>query len=400
MTSSAVTIAGTGCVCAAGNSSAQAFAGAFGEAGRFLLPTQRVNSSYAKSFPVFQVDERVVEACPQGHSMSLHFFLTAAREAFAQAGVLPQEFLHKRVGVIVGTTVDASFHCLEVYGRWRKEQLTSQDVQELSDYYHTSTAQTVSRLFGFTGPFQTVVTACASGTDAIGLAKGWIDSGLCDVVLCGGCDEINIVPYDGFIRLLIASKEKCRPFSKNRNGINIGEGAGALLLVSQQVRQEFHIHPQGYVLGYGNACDAYHPTAPDPAAKGLSKAIEHALRQAGIGAAELAFINAHATASQANDLAESVAFRQYLAQVPVWGSKGVTGHTLGAAGAVEAVLTLQALNKRQVPPTVGFEIYDESIGFSPTTQVTTITKRVALSNSLAFGGCNAALVLGAQDYAY
>lgn len=398
MTSNRVIIAGTGCICAAGRTVEETFRGALSGEAEFSLPTARVQSAYTDRFPVFMVTPELVASCPENRSLSQHFFLTAAQEAFLQAGISPQALDSKRVGVIVGTSVDASFNCFSVYNNWRAGKPSPKDPARLAHYFRTPTAGAISRHYGFKGPFQTIVTACASGTDAIGLAKSWLLSGFCDAVLCGGTDEINLIPYDGFIRLLIASKERCRPFSKNRNGINIGEGAGALLLLNEKTAQEFSVRPRGYVLGYGNACDAYHPTAPDPTAKGLKKAISFALKEASLTADDLAFVNAHATASQANDAAEAVAFNELLPGVCVWGSKGVTGHTLGAAGAVEAVLSLTALNKRILPPTTGFEQLDETIGFAPSCSETAVLKRAALSNSLAFGGCNAAVVLGAEDY--
>lgn len=390
-----IAVAGMGCWCACGQTVPECWAGAMAGRAQFGLPADRVNSSYAVSYPVFMAP---IPSHPQEQSISLAFFLAAAREAFSQAGLEPASLAGKRVGVIVGTSVDASFHCFDVYQHWRNQTYTEQDTQELARYFASSTAQAVSRYFHFSGPFQTIVTACASGTDAIGLAKSWIDAGLCDAMLCGGTDEINLIPYDGFIRLLIASKDKCRPFSKDRNGINIGEGAAALLLMSQELCQSYHIKPCGYVLGYGNACDGYHPTAPDPQAKGLQKALSFALQEAGLSAEQLAFVNAHGTASQANDAAEAVAFTHILPGIPVWGSKGVTGHTLGAAGAIEAVLTLSALNHKMVPPTAGFTVEDPSLGFTPTRQPLPIARRAAVSDSLAFGGCNAAIVLGAADY--
>jgi len=272
-------------------------------------------------------------------------------------------------------------------------------VQQLKKYLSSPLAPWISDYFGFTGPFQTVVTACASGTDAIGLAKNWIETGLCDAVLCGGTDEITESPYDGFIRLLVSTQERCRPFCKTRSGINIGEGAAALLLVNKELSQNFNLPCHGYVLGYGNSCDGFHPTAPDPQGIGLQRALSFALKEAGLSADDLAFINAHGTASQANDSAEAIAFNATLPGVAVWGSKSVTGHTLGAAGAVEAVLSLQALNRRELPATVGFTTEDETLHLKPTTQTTSITKRFAVSDSLAFGGCNAAIVLGAKDAA-
>lgn len=393
-------IAGHGCICASGNTSVTCYEGALNGCARFLLPKHRVESAYTSGYPVFLVDPAVVLSCPKDQSLSLHFFLTAAKESFAQAGLEPAQLTGKKVGVIVGTSVDASFHCLSVYKNWRNHNTSPQDIAELSHYFASATAQAVSRYFGFSGPFQTIVTACASGTDAIGLADSWIRQGWCDAVLCGGTDEMNLIPYDGFIRLLIASKEKCKPFDKNRNGINIGEGAAAMLLTSQALAKELNLTPKGYVLGYGNSCDAYHPTAPDPQAKGLKQAISFALQEGNLSATDLAFCNAHGTASPANDAAEACAFKEIFPALPVWGSKGVTGHTLGAAGAVEAVLTLEALNHQVVPPTWGFAEMDEQIGFSPTQNKLKIHKRAAISTSLAFGGCNVALIIGAQDYGH
>lgn len=392
-------IAGTGCLCACGNSAETCFEGALAGRARFALPQGRVESAYASSYPVFLAADEIVNARLPEESLSLHYFLTAADEAFFNAGVFPAELAaKKRVGVIVGTSVDASFHCFDLYKNGRAGTPRPGDPAELAHYFASSTALAVSRRYGFNGPFQTVVTACASGTDAVGLARSWILSGLCDAVLCGGTDEINLIPYDGFIRLMIASKDRCRPFDKTRNGINIGEGAGALLLMNEETARAFSVRPKGYVLGYGNACDAYHPTAPDPAGKGLQKAVRFALKDAGLTAQELAFVNAHGTASQANDSAEAAAFNLLLKRVPVWGSKGVTGHTLGAAGAVEAVLTLTALNHKIIPPTAGFAELDGNIGFAPVREKTSFTQKAALSDSLAFGGCNAAIVLGAEDY--
>lgn len=399
MISNKVSVAGMGCIGACGNTVGEVFEGALRGTSRFVLPAGRVHSTYTTKYPVFLVSPDVCAQKPADQTFSQFFFIRAALEAFKQAGITPQQLNPKRVGVIIGSSVHPSFHCFEIYKHWKKNALTSQDIAGLKNYLATPLAQWVSRYFGFTGPFQTVVTACASGTDAIGLAKNWIQTDLCDVVLCGGTDELTESPYDGFIRLLVATPERCRPFCKTRTGINIGEGAAALLLVNAQTAEKFHLPCQGYVLGYGNCCDGFHPTAPDPKGTGLQKALAFALREAAKEPEEIAFINAHGTASQANDSAESIAFNALLPQVPVWGSKSVTGHTLGAAGAIEAVLTLQALNKQILPATVGFTTPDEQLQLVPTTRQTAVTKRFAVSDSLAFGGCNAAIVLGASDAA-
>ena len=389
-------IGGAGVICACGAGKDALWNGLQTGRSCFALPAGRVNSALADRYPVFLIPK---EDIPAGRgSLSLRYFLTAAQEAFSQAGVTPQQLAGLCTGVCVGTSVDASFHCFDSYARWTKNALEEKDVDILQDYFSSSTAMAVAKEYGFTGPVQTVVTACASGTDAIGLAASWINMGVCDAVLCGGTDEINLIPYDGFIRLLISSKEKCKPFSKNRAGINIGEGAAALLLLSRSAAEKLGVSPAGFVLGYANACDGYHPTAPDPQGKGLASAISGALKQSGLHAAEMAFINAHATASQANDAAEAFVFNQLLAGVPVCATKGVTGHTLGAAGAVEAVISLLCLNHGQVTPTWGFEEEDPALHLVPVTQSEVISKTCAVSCSLAFGGCNAALILGGRHY--
>lgn len=392
-------VAGMGCVCACGNTVDEAFQGALSGNACFELPKTRIDSTYTAKYPVFLVNPAICQQKPADQTFSQFFFIRAALEAFAQAGISPSQLNPKRVGVIIGSSVHPSFHCFEVYKRWKKAPLTDADIATLKNYLATPLAQWVSNFFGFTGPFQTVVTACASGTDAIGLAKNWIETDLCDVVLCGGTDELGESPYDGFIRLMVATPQRCRPFCKTRSGINIGEGAAALLLVSPQIAEKYNVPCQGYVLGYGNCCDGFHPTAPDPKGMGLQKALFFALQEANKTFEDIAFVNAHGTASQANDSAESIAFNAILPKVPVWGSKSVTGHALGAAGAIEAVFTLQALNNRILPATIGFSVPDEQLQLTPTTQQTAISKRFAVSDSLAFGGCNAAIVLGARDAA-
>ena len=165
-----------------------------------------------------------------------------------------------------------------------------------------------------------------------------------------------------------------------------------MLLVSPALQQEFSVTPKGYVLGYGNACDAYHPTAPDPEGKGLKKALSFALCEADVTPEELAFVNAHGTASPSNDSAEAAAFRAVLPNVPVWGSKGVTGHTLGAAGAVEAIVCLKVLETGMVPPTINLLEKDPKcdLNYVPNHAVQADID-LCLSNSLGFGGHNACL---------
>ncbi|MCL2390482.1 MAG: beta-ketoacyl-[acyl-carrier-protein] synthase family protein, partial [Endomicrobia bacterium] len=211
-------------------------------------------------------------------------------------------------------------------------------------------------------------------------------------------DELNLIPFTGFIKLMIASKERCKPFDENRNGINLGEGAGVFIMESEQFAVERNAKKIGLVLGYGNACDAYHQTSPEPNGRGIKKALENALNQSGLKPGDISFINAHATGTLDNDSAESLALNAILKGVPVTATKSKTGHALGAAGAIEACLTLICLNEQKIPAVENFKTADENLELVPVSKNTEIKNaKAAVSNSLGFGGCNAALVLGSRE---
>jgi 3-oxoacyl-[acyl-carrier-protein] synthase-1/3-oxoacyl-[acyl-carrier-protein] synthase II len=251
--------------------------------------------------------------------------------------------------------------------------------------------------YDLNGPFQTVVNACSAGNDAIGIAAGWIDAGWCDLVFAGGADEMYQVTYVGFKSLFINSDAPCQPFDRDRKGLNLGEGAAVMLLASTRLCEAMSLSPRGYVLGYGAAADAHHFTHPLPDGDGLRAAIHDAIQQSGISTDEVAFINAHGTGTQGNDKVESTVLTDLFPQRPFLSTKGYTGHTLGAAGPVEAVFTLACLQRRQIPKTVGFETPDPELPATPTTRNQSITGTVAVSETLGFGGSNSVLILGKGD---
>jgi 3-oxoacyl-[acyl-carrier-protein] synthase-1/3-oxoacyl-[acyl-carrier-protein] synthase II len=246
-----------------------------------------------------------------------------------------------------------------------------------------------------------VTNACASGTDAIGLAKGWIASGACDLAVAGGADELSRIAYNGFAGLQLSDTEQCRPFDRHRKGLNLGEGAGLLVLEGEYQALERGITPLGWVRGYGSASDAWHPTAPHPEGRGLKCAFVQALADAGISIQDVAMINAHGTGTKANDLAEAKALSNLLPEschVAIVSTKGITGHTLGAAGGLEAVLTLLVLRQGVTPGTYGYLSSDPQLPVNPIPQGISVSlpTRIGMSQSLAFGGGNAALVIEAR----
>jgi len=390
MTCKGAVVTGMSCICAAGQSP-DAVLDSLEQGHRHLAPPELLDAR-ALPFPFFAVD---ADCFPGGRRRSAKDTLVLAesvvRGALAQANV-PEESL-KRAGIVLGTTAGSALHFLDSYAANRAQSFFATPDRE--DYFASNLA--LEQDIPSRGPRLTITNACTSGADAIGLALDMIQSGQCECVICGGADALSLVPHTGFARLMVYDSEPCRPFDLSRKGLNLGEGAAALVLESMEHAQRRNAGILGHILGYGSSVDAYHFTAPHPEARGLDASIRIAFARAGLKAPDMAFVNAHGTATLENDKVEGRLLRTLLPATPVWASKGGTGHTLGAAGALEAVLALQALNRGRVPASLGFHEPDPKIGLIPTQEVLGLKSPYALSTSLGFGGGNAALVLGRGD---
>ena len=332
---------------------------------------------------------------PHGISRTTKLALYATMEALQAAGLSYEELAALRVGVCLGTSVGTSLAFLDYYISYCAGRQHPSDT--IHTYLDSNPALALARFFSLRGPVQTLTNACSSGADAIGTAAGWIRSGLCDIAICGGCDALNQIIYCGFSSLQLLSPEPCRPFDKNRKGLNLGEGAGIMVLETAERSRDKPI--AGRIRGYGTATDAYHLTAPHPEARGMKKALEQALAQADAAVSDIAFINAHGTATMTNDIAESLFFRTMLPQTPFVATKGCTGHTLGAAGAVEAVFAMAHLNRRRLPASPGFQESDPEAGINPVSVATDVDNGLAMSQSLAFGGNNSILLMDTGAFA-
>jgi len=320
----------------------------------------------------------------------------AADEAAKEARLDSDSLKSLRVGVCMGTTVASQLNDIGFYRRFRESG--DPPLEPVERFLGGDLSQCVAERFGLDGPLLTVVNACSSGTDAVGIAISWLRSGLCDMVIAGGADELNRVPYCGFASLGITSPEACAPFDRDRRGLNLGEGAGVMVLETGESARRRGLGADLFVAGFGASADAYHLTAPHPEGKGLRRAIELALGEAGIASDDIAFINAHGTATPDNDRVEGRTLLDMFGPgVKVASTKGYTGHTLGAAGGVEAVFSALALREGTAPANAGFENVDDDIGLTPLVENTALEGRYVLSTSLAFGGNNAALVLGRDD---
>lgn len=388
-----VAITGLGCICAAGNT-VDACMEALFRGQRAPAPPVRFGTTHPSPFPVFEVFG--FEDSPEllrTSALGLH----AAYEALRDAGLDREALDELRVGVCVGTTVGSAMNNEGFCRAYRAGQ--DPDLAPIDCLLNSNPADVVAREFGFTGPCQTVVNACSSGTDVIGLGASWITADICDLVVAGGADELGRITYNGFISLKISDEHPCKPFDAHRKGLNLGEGAAMLVLESEQSRLRRKCSARAFMLGYGSACDAYHQTAPKPDGDGLKRAITEALACQGTPASAVAFVNAHGTGTPDNDRVESQTLGAVLPGVPFFSTKGYTGHTLGAAGAIEAVFTVACLEQGRVPGNAGFTTPDPDLGTTPVRQPMAVHGSIALSESLAFGGNNAVVVLGRGDRA-
>ena len=387
--SCAVAVTGMGCLCAAGTNPAETWESlCLGRQNR--VPAQELHPD-ALPYPFFAVPAEVFAEGRRSNTAAdtLDLARHAASQAIAQAGLAP--IMYANMAIVMGTTAGSALHFLEGYRASRTCQ--PHDGKDISAYFSSNLALSLAQTYGAHSVTLTVANACTSGADAIGLAAGLVAQGQCHVALCGGADALNLVPHTGFARLMISSPQACRPFDVKRQGLNLGEGAGMLVLENAAHAAKRGAKPLGFIASYGSAADAHHFTAPHPEARGLAHAVKQALCTAHIESRDIAFINAHGTATQENDRVEGQFFARHLPHIPVWGSKSITGHTLGAAGALEAIFCLMALAQNVVPPTWGFADMDPEIGLVPMQKLTPLSGNYALSTSLAFGGGNAALVL-------
>lgn len=332
----------------------------------------------------------------QAVNRTIKLALVAIFEGLENGGLSLKDLQSKRVGIALGTTVGCTFHNEEYYTQWRDGE--TPEPQPLYTYLSSNLAERVQAILGVSGPSLVITNACASGTDAIGIAKTWLQYDKCDIAIAGGTDELSRVACHGFKSLMLYSEKSCTPFDVNREGLNLGEGAGVLIMEREEDNEKAGRPFWGQVCGYGIGGDAHHPTAPHPEGHGLQRAVRDALKESGYSTGDIALINAHGTGTPANDRAETHAISALgfeRDKTAVVSTKGYTGHTLGAAGGVEAVYALMALNAGEVSGSGGCNEVDPALEF-PVLRMSDkreLSSNIGMSLSLAFGGSNSALVL-------
>jgi len=320
----------------------------------------------------------------------------SGREAIAQSGIEFLDELQDRTAIVTGSSVGGQFSEEEGYRRLYRENNPRVAPLTIPRTMANAGASRLSLEFGIRGPTYTISTACSSSNHAIGQAFWMVRNGQVLAALAGGSEAVFA---EGLLRaweaMRVVSTEPCRPFSLDRRGLSLGEGAGMLVLEDWQHARARGARILGEIIGFGMSSDAHHLT--QPAVQGPERAMRWALEDAGIGAAQVDYINAHGTGTPANDVMEAEAVHKVFRgddKVPLVSStKSMHGHTLGAAGAIEAVLTVLSLQHGVIPPTVNFTRPDPACDLDVVPNCARQADiEIAISNTFAFGGLNATLV--------
>jgi nodulation protein E len=324
------------------------------------------------------------------------FAVVAAREAVVHSGIEWTPELREETGIVTGacvggqSTEDQGFRDVYKQGKPRVHPMT------IPKTMANAGASAISLDLGITGPAFTISTACSSSAHAIGQAFGMVRQGMCDVAIAGGSEApLSYGLLKAWEAMRVVSPSVCRPFSKDRNGMILGEGGAMLVLESLDHALERGAEPLAEMVGFGMSSDAHHIT--QPSAEGAAKAIRMALRDAGIAPESVGYVNAHGTGTTVNDVTETralkMAFGQHAQRLAISSTKAMHWHTLGAAGAIEAAATIFTLVDGVLPPTVNFSEPDPECDLDYVANCArTLSVEYAASNSFAFGGLNAVLV--------
>jgi 3-oxoacyl-[acyl-carrier-protein] synthase II len=317
-----------------------------------------------------------------------HMMIEALQELLAQQPEFKPEL------TVVGTTSGGMSYGERYYRALQGARDLRHAATWIANYPAQKPVIDAQVAFGISAPCEVIANACASGTNAIGHAFECVRSGRYQRVLTGGYDALAEMVFVGFDSLQASTPEKCRPFDQHRSGMVLGEGAAILALENLELAQRRSAPVLAEIIGYGISTDNFHITQPEPSGSGPRQAMERALDSAHISAADVDYINAHGTATLFNDAAEGRAISTLFNGVPVSSTKSMMGHSLGAAGAIEAVVCLLALQHQFLPPNINFSKLDGSLDLDIVANETRSgAVDTVLSNSFGFGGTNASLVM-------
>lgn len=311
-------------------------------------------------------------------------FRTTTNDAIARYGA-------DRIGLFMGTSTSGSAETEKAYQHAKAHGgMLPDDYQLMYTHNIASLQNYIQRSLGLNGPGHVISTACSSSAKVFAAAYRHIVSGQCDAAIVGGVDSLCLSTLYGFNSLHLVSDDICRPYDKNRKGINIGEAAGFVLLEPADAG-----HGKVKFKGYGESSDAYHMSSPNPDGDGAVLAMNSALLRAGLDSADIEYINLHGTATQSNDIAEAKGVSSVFGEAAICSStKGYTGHTLGAAGVVEAIVSILALENNILPGNINLQQLDTGLGVRPLSTTVSSSIENVMTNNFGFGGSNSSMIFG------
>ena len=388
--SSKVYIVGLGVISGIGNNVAEHLA-AFEREEAGMAEISKLNTIHQGELPVAEVklsnEELIaITGLPVNSSRTSLLSSVAAKQALDDAAI--PDLNTFRVGFVSANTVGGMDQSEDFFVDFLADNSKGK-LRHVHDHECGSITEVVASQLGIHDIVTTISTACSSSANAIFYAARLIKNDIADVVIAGGADSLTRFTLNGFNTLMILDKEFCKPFDENRAGLNLGEGAGYLVLVSDKVMRSLNRKPYGLLSGYNNSNDAYHQTASSPEGTGSYLAMKGALAKAGLQPGDISYINLHGTGTPNNDSAEGTAIKRVFDPFypPMSSTKSYTGHTLGASGGIEAVFSVLALEHQIIYPNLRFSTPMSELPFAP---VTSFLKdrpvKHVLSNSFGFGG--------------
>jgi len=392
---SAAYIVNTGIICAIGNDT-QTCLQSLRDSRHGIGKAEYLKTFWADEIPVAEI-KATNEQLAAMTGVNSNWPRTALLSAIAVQEAL-QPFAEKikglRTGFFSANTVGGMDLTEAVYKNI-KENIEQVDINNYKSHECGAVTQLVADAFGLDGFVTTISTACSSSANSIMMAAQMIENGMLDIAIAGGADSLSRFTLNGFNTLMILDRQLCQPFDNNRRGLNLGEGAGYILLMSKRAAEQCGVSPIATVSGYANANDAYHQTASSPDGIGNKLAMGNAMKKAGLQPADIKYINLHGTGTANNDSSEGKAVEViFEGNVPMASStKAYTGHTLGAAAGVEAVFSVLSIQHGLVYPNLRWVSQMEDVRFKPVTELKEgIDVQHVLSNSFGFGGNCSSLV--------
>ena len=369
------------------------------------LPTESLDIKIAGEANDFVIDQWISKKEQKKTGRFIHLAMASAQQAIESSGLdfeKASESLKEKTGTLIGVGI-GSLRIIE------ENAIRLKEGKRLSPFFipaviANSASGQVSIKWGLKGPNFSTVSACASGAHAIGESSRWIREGICDVVISGGSESvISPLAFQGFHAMRALStrndepQKASRPWDKQRDGFILSEGAGVLILEEEERAKKRKARIYAELIGYGASSDAFHTAAPEPDGKGAILAMQRAIESAGISTEEVNYINAHGTSTPVGDVAEAKGirslFKNHCEKMWVSSTKSMTGHTLGAAGAIESIFSILSLRDQVIPPTINLDNPDNEYNLNLVAHKAQNEKlNIVMTNSFGFGGTNSSLL--------